>query len=202
MLCILGPHCSHRFLTTCTTLSVARSPVGEQVRVQQVDSGHTLVVREVDQVDLIDDLLWDKVQEGAHQVAVGVDDYDGVVVLSLGLRFQLVGDHVLHECGLSHAGLGDVEVVLPEQVAGEVDGPLAAAGDSLADGRSLPDAPRQGVDGACAGAFQQGHLVASPGHVPQGGHLAGVEHAATPPGPVCHHRQRVLGDGEITDIEA
>ena len=68
----------------------------------------------------------------------------------------------------------------------------AASGHRLAHRRALPDAPGQRVDGARARAFEQGHLVSAPGQVPQGGDLAGVEHAAPPPGPVCHHRQRVL----------
>ena len=101
-------------------------PVGEDAGVQEVDAGRSPLVGQVDEPHLLDEGVGDVLEQPAHQVGVGVHDDDGVSVPALGLLPHLVGDDVVHEGGLAHAGAGDVEVVASEQVVGEVDLPWAS----------------------------------------------------------------------------
>ena len=96
-------------------------PVGKDPRVQQVDPRRLRIVSQVDEVDPVDDLLWDLLQQVVDQVGVGVDDYNGVVVPPRCLLPHLVQDDVLHQRGFAHAGAGHVEVVAARGVIGEVD---------------------------------------------------------------------------------
>ena len=158
-------------------------PVGEQLGVQEVDAGDPLVVGKVYQVHLLHQLPGDQGQQRADQVAVGVDDHDGVGVLTLGLATHLVGEDVLHQGGLSHAGLGDVEVVLAKQVVGEEDLPVLAVAGGLADGRALPYSPGEGRQQPGPRPLHEWHLLLAHGEVPQRGYLPGVQDAPPLPGP-------------------
>ena len=108
-------------------------PVGEYFHVHQVDPRRLRIVSQVDEVDPVDDLLWDLLQQVVDQVGVGVDDYNGVVVPPRCLLPHLVQDDVLHQRGFAHAGAGHVEVVAARGVIGEVD---------LAGGGLPPCSPR------------------------------------------------------------
>ncbi len=152
-------------------------PVGEDAGVQQVDAGGAGLVGQVDESHPVDEGLGDVFEDAGHQVGVGVDDDDGVVVPALGLLPHLVDDEVVHEGGLAHAGAGDVEVVAAEQVFGEADGPgLARRG--VSHQRAAPDALRRRQKRPRAGALHQGRLVARSGRVPQAGDLADAQDAA------------------------
>ncbi len=88
-------------------------------------------------------------QDAGHQVGVGVHHHDGVAVPARGLLPQLVGDDVVHQGGLAHAGAGHVEVVAAQQVLGEAD---------------LPGLPRRGVahQGAALDALGRGQSALEP----------------------------------------
>ncbi len=108
---------------------------------------------------------------------MGVDDDDGVSVPARSLLLELVADDVLHECGLAHAGAGDVEVVSSQQVGGEVNLP-GRSGGGVADVGAAADAAGGGQQHLRPGAGHQGRLVPRSGRVPQAGRLADAHDAA------------------------
>ena len=111
----------------------------------------------------------------AHQVGVGIDHDDGVPVPALGLLPHLVGDDVVHEGGLAHAGAGHVEVVPPEEVVGEVDLP-GRAGGGVADVGAAPDAAGRGQHRRVGGRWgAPGSRRSAPPRRPAGGRAAFVE---------------------------
>ena len=154
-------------------------PVGEDAGVQQVDAGGAGLVRQVDEAHAVDERLRDVFEDAGHQVGVGVYDHDGVRVPALGLLPQLVGNEVVHEGGLAHAGAGDVEVVTPEQVFGEADLPLGSCG-GVSHQRAAPDPLGRGAERPRARPLHQGRLVARAGRMPQGGDLADSQDAPFP----------------------
>ncbi len=96
---------------------------------------------------------------------------------AFGLFPELVGDDVVHQGGLAHAGAGHVEVVAAQQVLGETDG-LADPRGSVSHQRPAAHAPGRGQQRPGAGAFQERRLIPLAGRVPQGGHLADARDAA------------------------
>ena len=154
-----------------------RSRSGEDAGVEQVDAGSAPAVGQVDEPHPVDEGLGDVLHEPGHQVGVGVYDDDGVAVPALGLLPHLVGGDVVHEGGVAHAGAGNVEVVTPQQVLGEADG-LGLARRGVSHQRASLYAPGGGIEGPCAGALDQGRLVACAGRVPQAGGLADSQDAA------------------------
>ena len=152
-------------------------PIGEDAGVQQVDAGGTGLVGQVDEAHLVHQGLGDLFQDSGHQVGVGVHDHDGVGVPSRRLLLELVGDDVVHQGGLAHAGAGHVEVVAAQQVLGEPDG-LARSRSRVPDQRAAAEAAGRGQQRPGAGAFHQRRLVTLAGRVPQGGHLADAQDAA------------------------
>ena len=153
--------------------------VGEDAGVQQVDARRSRVVRQVDEPHPVDEGLRHVLQQSRHQVCVGVYDDDGVAVPALGLLLHLVGDEVMHQRGLAHAGAGHVEVVAAQQVLGEADGHgLARGGVSHQRASAYPSGRRRQPPGA--GALHQGRLVSRAGRVPQGRRLADSQDAAPP----------------------
>ena len=156
---------------------VGAVPVGEDAGVQQVDAGSAGFVGQVDELHPVHQGLGHLGQDALHQVGVGVYDDDGVAVPARRLLPELVGDYVLHQGGLAHAGPGHVEVVAVEQVIGEVDLAGDAAG-GVAHRGAGPDAPGRGGQRPGAGPLHQGRLVALPRRVPQGGRLPDAQDAA------------------------
>ena len=118
-------------------------------------------------------------QQASHQVGEGIDDDDDVSVPPLGLLPHLVDDDVVHQGGLAHAGAGDVEVVPPEEVVGEVDLP-GRAGGGVADVGAAADAAGRGQQHLGPGAGHQWRLVPGSRRVPQAGRLADAHDAALP----------------------
>ena len=90
---------------------------------------------------------------------------------------QLVGDDVVHQGGLAHAGAGHVEVVTAQQVLGEANLPGLPAGGVAHQG-ALGGAADRGQQGPGAGAFHQRSLVPLAGRVPQGRRLSHPQDAA------------------------
>ena len=167
-------------------------PVGEYFHVHQVDPRRLRIVSPVDEVDPVDDLLWDLLQQVVDQVGVGVDDYNGVVVPPRCLLPHLVQDDVLHQRGFAHAGAGHVEVVAARGVIGEVD--LAGAAS-----HRVPHV------GAAGGGLADGYRTRAPGGAPwvagprppggaQGGQLPHAQDVATLEHP--RHQRHRLSDGE------
>ena len=153
--------------------------VGEDAGVEQVDADRAGLVGEVDEAHPVDKGPGDVFEETADEVGVGVDDDDGVGVPPLGLLAHLVGNDVVHEGGLAHAGAGDVEVVTAEQVVREVDRRwLSRRG--VSDERSTPHASRRGKEHPRAGALDLRRLVSGAGRMPEGGGLADADDAALP----------------------
>ena len=151
--------------------------VGEDAGVQQIDAGSSPLVGQVDEPHLLDEGLRDVLEQAAHQVGVGVHDHDGVAVPALGLLPHLVGDDVVHEGGLAHAGAGDVEVVASQQVVGEVNLP-GRSGGGVADVGAAADAAGGGQQHLGPGAGHQWRLVPGSRRVPQAGRLADAQDAA------------------------
>ena len=151
--------------------------VGEDAGVQQVDAGRSPLVGQVDEAHLVYQGLRHVLQQAAHQVGVGVDDDDGVSVPARSLLLELVADDVLHECGLAHAGAGDVKVVSSQQVGGEVNLP-GCSGGGVADVGAAADVADGGQQHLRPGTGHQGRLVPRSGRVPQAGRLADAHDAA------------------------
>ena len=144
-----------------TTESAVRSR-SEKMRVsRRVDAGSAPLVGQVDEPHLLDEGLRDVLEQPAHQVGVGVHDDDGVSVPALGLLPHLVGDDVVHQGGLAHAGAGDVEVVASQQVVGEVNLP-GRSGGGVADVGAAADAAGGGQQHPGPGAGHQWRLVPWP----------------------------------------
>ena len=171
-------------------------PVGEDAGIEEVDSRRSPVVGQVDEPHLVYERLRHLPEQAAHQVCVGVDDDDGVRVPARRLFRHLVGDDVVHEGGLAHAGPCHVEVVPPQQVVGEVDEPgLARRG--LSHRRASPDASGRGHQHPGPGPLHQGRLVPGPRRVPQGRRLPNAQDAALAEqsGACRVHRRGVGYDG-------
>ena len=154
-----------------------RSRSAEDAGVQQVDAGRSPLVGQVDEAHLVYQGLRHVLQQAAHQVGVGIDDDDGVSVPARSLLLELVADDVVHQCGLAHAGAGDVEVVSSQQVGGEVNLP-GRSGGGVADVGAAADAAGGGQQHLRPGAGHQGRLVTRSGRVPQAGRLADAHDAA------------------------
>ena len=116
-------------------------------------------------------------EQAAHQVGVGIDDDDGVAVPARRLLPHLVGDDVVHQGGLAHAGAGHVEVMAAQQVFGEVDLP-GRSGGGVADVGAAADAAGRGHEHPGTGAGHQGRLVPGARRVPEAGRLADAHDTA------------------------
>ena len=166
--------------------------VGEDAGVQQVDAGSAAPVGQVDEPDPVGERFRNMLQQSAHQVGVRVDHHDRVTVPARRLLAHLVGDDVVHEGGLAHAGAGHVEMMAPEQIAGEVDLPRRC-GHRVPDVGSSPHPPgrRQQHLRPCAG--HKGRLVTRSRRVPQGRHLTDTQDAAGAEQPGARRMQRCGG---------
>ena len=190
-------------MATRTTESAVRS-LSEKTRVsQQVDAGGSPLVGEVDETHPVCEGWGDVVKQPLHQVGVGVYHHDGVRVPSLGLLLELVGDDVVHEGGLAHAGAGHVEVVTPKQVRGEVDVPWLARG-GVSHWSAVADPSRRGEEHPGAGAFHQRRLVPGSRRVPEGRHLPYPQDAAAAEESGSGRMERYVGQegAHLADLEA
>ena len=191
--CILGPHWSHRPLATRTTESAVRSRSAKMRVSSRLTPGaprssarsmrRTRVARGSGTCS----------RRRAHQVGVGIDDDDGVAVPARRLLPELVGDDVVHQGALAHAGAGDVEVVAAQQVAGEADGTGLARG-GVADARAALDAcGATGVSAREPDRSTRGVSSPCSGRMPEGGHLADAQDAA--PAEEARGRRDAAGAG-------
>ena len=141
-------------------------PVGEDTSVQKVDAWGAPGVGKIDQPDPVRQGLGHVPEKPRHQVGVGIDDDDGVAVPARRLLPELVHNEVVHKGGLAHAGAGHIEVVPPEQVVGEVNGP-GPAGGGIPHGSAAADILGRGHQHLRTGASNQGRLVPLSRRVPQ-----------------------------------
>ena len=117
-----------------------------------------------------------------HQVGVGIDDDDGVVVLARGLAPQLVVDDVLDQGGLAGAGTAQDDAVLPYGGLGQADGAVPGHADQWA-GVLIAGAEiaQEGDQRAGGDALHGRHFAHAQGQVPDRGGLPCREDGAAGP---------------------
>ena len=137
--------------------------VGEDAGVQQVDARGAPRLGQVDELHLVRQGLGDLFQQAGHQVGVGVDDDDGVDVPARCFFLELVGDDVVHQGGLAHAGAGHVEVVAAaQQVLGKMHLTVLSRRGPAHRGAALHP-PGRGEERAGAERSSRGVSSPSPG---------------------------------------